>query len=88
MKDRRTKSRTTKKRRRVVTDLHRRLAAMGKTASWLSREFRVSRAAVSRWLSGDKKPRKSRIPKLAEKFGVDEMEMTYLIWPEKKHNPN
>lgn len=67
-----------------MSKLERILTAKGKTPGWLAAQFNVSRAAVHHWLAGSKKPRRSRIPKLANLLGVGEMELTYLIWPERE----
>jgi plasmid maintenance system antidote protein VapI len=86
-----TKSRKTKRNTRqgevVVSGLHRRLAAIGKTPSWLAREFKVSPAAVHRWIAGTKKPKKARIPRLAELLGYETpMQLTYDLWPDRRVN--
>lgn len=67
----------------LVSFLKRHLIANGLSGSALARKLKVTPAAVTRWLSGQSTPKPKYVPKLARMLGIDPMELTRIIMPDK-----
>lgn len=53
----------------ITAAINSRLAATGMSQAELARRCRVSRATVTSWVTGKKRPKGARLPAVAEAFG-------------------